>query len=176
MRFKKIHLKRTKSTNDIAIMQIKKNKISPTIITSDIQSNGRGRQGKKWISLKGNLFMSIYFQIKKDLSLNEITKANCIIIKNAIKKIINKKLLIKHPNDILINKKKICGILQETLTHNSKKFLVVGIGINITKKPVIRNYLTGSLKEYTKKKLNKSRLFDLIEKGFREKYLNVLNR
>ena len=59
--------------------------------------------------------------------------------------------------------------------ENSENFL----GITVSKKlgkAVIRNYLTGSLKEYTKKKLNKSRLFDLIEKGFREKYLNVLNR
>ena len=52
--------KKVKSTNDIAINLIKKNISAPTLITSDKQTKGRGRIGKKWISKKGNLLF-LYF-------------------------------------------------------------------------------------------------------------------
>ena len=113
--------------------------------------------------------MSIYFRVKKNLPLKKTTKINCLIVRKAINKIINKKILIKPPNDLLIDKKKICGILQETLIHNNNKYLIVGIGVNIVKNPFIRNYLTGNLKEYTQKAI-KLRLYNLIIKGFEKKY------
>ena len=65
MKFKKIQLKKTHSTNDFAIKNIKNNNIEPTVISSHTQFKGRGQYGKLWISLKGNLFMSIYFRVKK---------------------------------------------------------------------------------------------------------------
>ena len=49
--------KKVKSTNDIAIKLIKKNNTCPMLVTSEQQTNGRGRVGKKWISQKGNLFI-----------------------------------------------------------------------------------------------------------------------
>ena len=51
------------STNNVAINFIKKNKTKPTLIIANIQKKGRGTMGKKWISRKGNLFISIFFQI-----------------------------------------------------------------------------------------------------------------
>ncbi len=170
MKFKKIQLKKTHSTNDFAIKNIKNNNIEPTVISSHTQFKGRGQYGKLWISLKGNLFMSIYFRVKKNLPLKKTTKINCLIVRKAINKIIKKKILIKPPNDLLIDKKKICGILQETLIHNNNKYLIVGIGVNIVKNPFIRNYLTGNLKEYTQKKAIKLKLYNLIIKGFEKKY------
>ena len=78
--------------------KLEKNFIFPTAIRADIQVKGRGQYGKKWISLKGNLFMSVYFEIKK-FNSKKITKINCLLIKNAISKFLRKKILIKHPND-----------------------------------------------------------------------------
>ena len=68
---------------------IKSNHLKPTIIFSNIQKKGRGRYGRKWISIKGNLFLSIYFKIKNSQSLKSLTKktnvkytlGNCIIEK-----------------------------------------------------------------------------------------------
>ena len=59
----KIRLKKfkiVKSTNDTAIKLIKNNFSEPTLIVAEMQTKGRGRVGKKWISKKGNLFFSIF--------------------------------------------------------------------------------------------------------------------
>ena len=62
MNFKKFYYKKVMSTNDIAIKKIK-NGLKKGIIVSELQKKGRGQYGKKWVSLKGNLFISIFFEI-----------------------------------------------------------------------------------------------------------------
>ena len=64
MVIKKYHFKKIKSTNDQAIKMIKRG-LSKGIIITEEQTDGRGQHGNKWISLKGNLFMTIFFEINK---------------------------------------------------------------------------------------------------------------
>ena len=72
------------------------------------------------------------FNLEKiDLSINSLTKNNCILVKNVISKYYKKKISFKPPNDLLINKKKICGILQEKIEKSKKEYLIVGIGLNL---------------------------------------------
>ena len=165
MAFKKYYFKKIKSTNDQAIKMIKRSVANGVIIT-DKQTKGRGRQGKKWISLKGNLFMTIFFRISENRKLAQMTILNCKIIKNVLQNYISRKLTIKYPNDILIQGKKICGILQETIFFKFNKFLIIGIGINIVNSPKIKNYKTTFLNEYTKKEINKISVFKSISKSF----------
>ena len=61
MKIKIKKYKKVKSTNDIAIKLIKKNFSYPTLVTTEKQTNGRGRVGKKWISNKGSIFLFLYF-------------------------------------------------------------------------------------------------------------------
>ena len=63
MKIKIKNYKKVKSTNDVAMKLIKRNILEPTLITTEKQTNGRGRIGKKWISNKGNLFISIFFVV-----------------------------------------------------------------------------------------------------------------
>ena len=112
MKFNKFKYKKINSTNDTAIKKIKMGYLNG-IISSDNQKKARGQYGKKWICYKGNLFMSIFFRIKKNINLNKITKLNCEIIKKINLLKIKKKIKIKYPNDLLINNRKFCGILQE---------------------------------------------------------------
>ena len=86
MRFKKFYYKKIKSTNDKALMQIKKG-YEKGIILAEFQTKGKGQRGKKWISLKGNLFMSVFFEIKNKINLNKITKINCYIVQKLFTKI-----------------------------------------------------------------------------------------
>ena len=77
------------------------------------------------------------------------------MVKKALQKYYKKKIVFKKPNDLLINKKKISGILQETTFASGNKFLIVGIGVNLIKSPRIKNYLVTNLSELINKPVNK---------------------
>ena len=165
MKFKKFFYKKVNSTNDLAIKKIKTG-ISQGIIIADYQKKGRGQHGKKWLSFKGNLFITIFFKIKNNINIKKITILNCKIIKKTLFKYIKKTISIKPPNDLLINKKKICGILQEIKFNDKSKFIIIGIGINLIKNPEIKNYPTTNILKVTGIKVRKSDLIKNIEKNY----------
>ncbi len=162
MKFKKFFFKKVNSTNDIAIKKIKSGH-SNGIIISDYQKRGRGQYGKKWISFKGNLFLSIFFKIKKKNSIKKLTILNCHLLKKLLSKCFKQKITIKHPNDLLINNKKFCGILQETTFNDKDKFIIIGIGLNLIKNPKIKKYPTTNILEETGLKIKKLNLAKKIE-------------
>ena len=172
MKLKKYQFKKTKSTNDIAIKKIKSG-MRNGVVLADIQSRGRGKYGKKWISFEGNLHMSIFFELKNNISLSKVTSKNCGIVKQALQKYTKYKIKIKPPNDLLINKHKICGILQEMLFFDKKKFLIVGIGLNLIKSPKIKNYPTDYLNNYTSKKISKLIAFKSIKDLYKNKIFKI---
>ena len=162
MKLKKYLYKKVESTNNVALRLIKQGN-QRWIILTDQQTKGKGQRKNKWISIKGNLFLSVFFEISKKISLSKIINLNLKIIKKTIYKKINTLILIKKPNDILINKKKVCGILQETIFMKNRKYLIVGIGINVSSSPKINNYPTTFLNNYTNKKLKRLELFKEIK-------------
>jgi BirA family transcriptional regulator, biotin operon repressor / biotin---[acetyl-CoA-carboxylase] ligase len=150
MKLKKFNYKTINSTNDLAIKIIKNTNNKSGIVIAEKQKKGRGQYGKKWTSLKGNLFVSIFFQLNKvQLSLKDLTKVNCYLVKRLLSNFYKGKISIKYPNDLLIKNMKISGILQETLSRSDKKFIIVGIGVNLIKSPKIKNYLTTNLFDLT---------------------------
>jgi BirA family biotin operon repressor/biotin-[acetyl-CoA-carboxylase] ligase len=155
MKLKKFNFKTVNSTNDLAIRTIKYTKNQSGIIVAEKQKKGRGQYGKKWISYKGNLFVSIFFPINETkLSTHKLTKVNCLLVKKLISIFYKGKISIKNPNDLLINKKKISGILQEILSESGKKFIIIGIGVNLVKSPNIKNYKTTNLFDLTNVKIS----------------------
>ena len=174
MKFQKFKFKKVKSTNDTAIRIIKNSNCKYGMVISDIQTMGRGQYGKKWISCKGNLFVSFFHELKNiDLSLGQITKINCLLVKKLLTNYYKKNIIFKKPNDLLIKKKKISGILQERISFLDSKFLIVGIGINLIKSPKIKNYPTISLNKLTNKHINKRKLENKLKLVF-EKNLSKL--
>jgi BirA family biotin operon repressor/biotin-[acetyl-CoA-carboxylase] ligase len=122
------------STNDIAIKNAREGLPEGTSYLSYSQTKGRGRNNNRWNSIKGNLFLSTIFRptCKKiywhQLSLiigHSIieTLVNLGVRKNTIE--------LKWPNDVLVMKKKISGVLLESFDN----FIVGGIGLNIVKVP-----------------------------------------
>ena len=158
MRLKKYFYKKVESTNNVALRLIKQGNTRGIILT-DQQTKGKGQRKNKWISMKGNLFVSVFFEISKKISLTTIINLNLKIVKKTIHKKINSLIQIKKPNDILINKKKVCGILQEIIFKQNRKYLIVGIGINVSRSPNINNYPTTFLNNYSNKKINRFELF-----------------
>ena len=165
MSFKKFFYKKVNSTNDLAIKKIKEG-INKGIIIADYQKKGRGQQGKKWLSFKGNIFMTIFFKIKENINIKKITILNCKIIKKVLFQCIKKTITIKPPNDLLVDKKKICGILQEIKFNQKHKFIIIGIGINLIKNPIIKNYPTTNIFKETGFKVKKLNLIKKIEKNY----------
>ena len=175
MKLKKFKFKKVKSTNNTAIRIIKETNYNLGMVIAETQEKGRGQYGRKWISSKGNLFVSFFNELNKtNLSISAITKINCLLVKKLLSKFTRKKILFKKPNDLLIDKKKISGILQEVIFVKDKKFLITGIGINIIKNPNIRNYPATNLQEVTKKSISKidveNKLKQLFEKNLSKLY------
>ena len=159
MIIKSFNYKFVNSTNDIAINLIKQKNIKAGFVLAEKQKKGRGQRGNKWISYKGNLFISIFFSLEKiNLTLKQLTKANVNLIIKLISYYYKNKIKLKLPNDILINQRKICGILQETVQINDVKYLIVGIGLNLVKSPNIKDYPTTNLYELTKTKISVNKI------------------
>ena len=169
MKLKKFIFKKIKSTNDTAIRLIKEGE-GTGIISAETQTKGKGQRGNKWISKKGNLFMTIFFNISNKISLKKLTSINLSILNKIITNQIKIKTEVKLPNDIMIYKKKVCGILQEIIFKNNVKYLIVGVGINIISSPDIKNYPTTYLNKYSKQKINKIKLINEIKLIFEKKY------
>ena len=169
MKFKVFRFKKVKSTNNTALRLIKRSKFNFGMIISELQSNGRGQYGRKWISLKGNLFVSFFFTLKNiRFSLKKLTIINCLLVKQLISKYYNRNIVYKKPNDLMINKRKICGILQETINKFDNKFLIVGIGINLIKNPVLDKYPSICLKDLINKNVSKNKIENELKKIFEE--------
>ena len=170
MKFKILKFKKVKSTNDTALRIIKKTNIKNGMIIADSQDKGRGQYGKKWISYKGNLFVSFFYCLQNiDLSIKQLTTLNCLLVKKLISIYYKKKITYKKPNDLLIKKKKISGILQETVDKLGVKYLIVGIGVNLTKSPNIKGYPTTNLNFLINKKLSKKNLENNLKIIFENK-------
>ena len=172
MKLKQFNFKKVKSTNQTAIRLIKSSKNEFGLIVSEAQSKGKGQYGRKWISYKGNIFLSFFYKLENiNLSPSSLTKINCFLVKNVISKYYKKKITFKLPNDLLINKKKICGILQEKIEKSKKQYLIVGIGFNLIKSPNIPNYSTTNLLKITNQKINKKKFVKELKITF-EKFLS----
>ena len=175
MKFEIFNFKKVTSTNDVAINFIKEKKISGCICAEE-QSNGRGRHGKKWISVNGNIFTSLFFPLKKNYpKFSEFSIINPILISDIIKFFCNKKSInLKFPNDIMIDNKKICGLLQELITLNNKQFLIIGIGINLISSPDLQNdYKTTNILLETNKKVDKKEMINLIVSSYEDFFKNI---
>ena len=173
MKLKLIKFNCVESTNDEAIRIIRSKKNYQGIVTSNFQTKGRGTMGKKWVSYKGNLFVSIFFELKKNMpDFKEFSLINPIIIKNILKQYSSHVIKIKRPNDLLIKNKKVCGILQELIKFEKKIFLIIGIGINTVYSPKNKLFKSISLQEISYKTVNNIDILLNLKKKYESVFLN----
>ena len=134
---KEIFYKEIDSTQKEIWRRIENKKIEDgTIIIADIQDSAIGTHGRVWYTdEENNIAFSIYLKPNCKVSkLNGITIEIAQILVNIFKDKYNIKLEIKEPNDLVVNNKKIGGILTETkLNGETAKYMVIGIGINTNK-------------------------------------------
>lgn len=108
-----------------------------TLVISESQTKGKGRLSRSWVSPKHK---GIYFSILLKPSIlpvhvPKITLLSAVSVVSAIRKLTKLPALIRWPNDVLINKNKVCGILTEMNAESDRvNFLILGIGINVNTK------------------------------------------
>jgi len=135
------------STNRIAKDYAGRNASEGTIIIADMQTSGRGRLDRTWISPPGcNLYCScIFYPDLNPLSAARITMIASLALLKAITSVCTVDAFIKWPNDIYIQNKKVCGILSEFSTVGDRiAYVVVGIGINVNFDPDVYPEITVS--------------------------------
>jgi BirA family biotin operon repressor/biotin-[acetyl-CoA-carboxylase] ligase len=130
-----IYKEEMESTQDLAKELVKKDICkNGTIVITDNQTKGRGTKGRSWIASKDkNITMTIILNENLEITkLEGITLRIAESIRDAIKELYNYTLTIKVPNDLLLNEKKICGILTETsITSNKVNYVLIGIGFDV---------------------------------------------
>jgi len=134
-----IHKEITGSTN-LDIKELAMNGADEgTVVYADMQTAGRGRRGRDWVSEKGD---SLLFSLllRPDIApdkASQITLLMALAVTKVLRERYGLESGIKWPNDIVINSKKICGILTELYPDlDGKFFIIVGCGINVAQKEI----------------------------------------
>jgi BirA family biotin operon repressor/biotin-[acetyl-CoA-carboxylase] ligase len=143
---------------------------TPALISAEFQSEGRGRFDRTWLSDKGeNLTFTVVFDMNLDnKNLFAVNFFISLVIHSVLKNILpEKNIVLKWPNDVLVENKKVCGVLSEIENLSEKnKRLIAGIGINVNQSDFrsIPGNNAASLKMFTGKNLDRHILLYHIAK------------
>jgi BirA family biotin operon repressor/biotin-[acetyl-CoA-carboxylase] ligase len=126
-----IYYPRLNSTNDIAKRWARQGAEEGTVIVAEEQTAGRGRMKRTWLSPKGSIALSIILRPQLAYISSLIMVASLAVV-HGIEQVTGLKSQIKWPNDVLVNNKKMCGILIESdLRGSAVDYAIIGIGINV---------------------------------------------
>lgn len=177
MSFNIIKFDEIDSTNDY-LKRTYLNYGEKTVIVANYQTSGRGRMNRIWIDSKNNnLSFSILLYPKTNEPHSTIALMACASVFEVLSEILPN-VVIKWPNDILINHKKVCGILVESIYEgNSIRCIIIGIGINVNTSffPTELKDKATSLWLETKQRFDKDKLLDEILKSVEFFYHMFLN-
>ena len=121
------------STNQTARELIDKGAEEGTVVVAVWQSAGRGRNGHQWHSPKGGLYFSVVFYPKEGRRVTDISLLAGTAVAQGLKAVLPKSadISVKWPNDVLINWKKVAGVLCEATRNNHNPAVIVGVGVNV---------------------------------------------
>ena len=171
-----LHFDSITSTNNYAKQIINKTP-EGTVIVADVQTSGRGRKQRGWYSPKGGLWFSIILfpKIAPQKGMM-VTMVSSLAVAQGIKEITGIDTVIKWPNDLLIDGRKVCGILTDIdATMDKINYSVVGIGININNKlnkDIVKNATT--LKQKTGTNISRVKLLTSILKYLDNNYHRLI--
>ncbi|WP_407375436.1 biotin--[acetyl-CoA-carboxylase] ligase [Methanobrevibacter sp.] len=160
--------KEVSSTNTVAKFLSQHDVKNGAVVISEKQTDAKGRSGKAWASPLGGVWLSVILHPEVDHSkLPMITLAAGVAVAKALEKIGVENPEIKWPNDIMINGKKVCGILTEAVAKfNTIENIILGIGIDanleVTDFPEELQEGTTTLKEYFGKEIDENLLIKIL--------------
>ena len=119
------------STNDEARRTIMSGFTGSNLIIANTQSSGRGRRGRKWVSPAGGIYMSLTLPLHESLTQPQaLSLVSAISVKQSLESWSQVPIKLKWPNDLLVEGKKLAGILLELQTSEPMDHIVFGVGIN----------------------------------------------
>jgi len=170
------------STNDMAKELAIKGAKEGTMVIAETQSRGRGRLGRKWVSPEGGIWFSVILRPKVDPEdALKLTLMAAAVVAKVISDMFKLEAEVKWPNDVIINGKKVCGILTEMSTKGGLvDFVVIGVGINanidLDSFPKhLRKFLT-SLKEELRENIDRKRFLCALLEKFEQCYKRACMR
>ncbi len=139
---------------------------SGTVLMADRQTAGRGRLGRTWTSSGGGLYFSVLFRDVPDLGkFIPFTALSALAVVRVLSSYLPGGIAVKWPNDVYVNRRKICGILPESRVQGETVNAVVGIGINLNNAvaalPDLRHPAI-SLKELTGSDVNRDEFLESL--------------
>jgi len=121
------------STNDLCHFLAREGEPEGTVVFARSQTHGRGRHAKGWVSPQGGLYFS--FILRPDIEAERASRITLMTgwaMARALQELGVSGVSIKWPNDVLVEERKVCGILTEmNLTGGKVDYVVVGVGLNV---------------------------------------------
>ena len=172
--------KETGSTNNDAKRMAEEGAPHGTMIVADMQTGGRGRRGREWKSAPGeSIAMTLLLRpeiLPENASM--LTLVGAMALTDAIDSLTTSSCRIKWPNDIVLNEKKLCGILTEMSTEvDYIQYVVIGIGVNAnqTEFPEEIREIATSIYLEEGKKINRAAIVAKYLEEF-EKYYDIFQK
>jgi len=178
-----IYLPEVYSTNSYATELLKKvNVVEGTVIHAANQTKGKGQRGNSWsVEAASNLTASVvlkpnFLELKNQFYLYQITALACYDVMAELLGNSQYDIKIKWPNDILVDGKKIAGILIENvITHSLLNYSVIGVGINVNQTEFYELINAISLKTLKGETFNVKSVLKLLCKHLENYYLKLKN-
>lgn len=169
-----VYFDKTDSTNTQAKILAEAGAPHGTLVVADQQVGGKGRRGRSWVSPAGvSISMSILLRPEiPSASASMLTLVMALAAAEGIRKSTGLEAVIKWPNDLVVNKKKICGILTEMSTELTEiQYVIPGIGINVNQTEIPEELRATGTSLYLEagRKFNRSRIIAATMESF-EKY------
>ena len=161
------------STMDIARELARKQCPHFTVVIAGRQKKGRGRLKRNWLSSEGGLYFTIVVRPKIPPVLSSrVNFAASMILAKTLRNMFNINAMVKWPNDVLVDGKKISGILSEMEAEIDRvSFISIGIGINVNNDPTLHEPMATSLKKVLGKEIPRKEVL----KAFLDHFEDALN-
>lgn len=170
-----IYLEETDSTNEQAKRLAEEGAVHGTLVIAEQQNNGKGRRGRSWSSPHGtDIFMSLVLKPElKPECASMVTLVAALSVCQAVEAVTGLKPMIKWPNDLVLNKRKVTGILTEMSADPGRiQYIVLGIGINVNRLefPIELKDMATSLRLEAGRQISREELTEAFLKYFEDDF------
>ncbi|MCD4722447.1 MAG: biotin--[acetyl-CoA-carboxylase] ligase [Desulfobacula sp.] len=165
------HFQELESTMDKAKFLAKNNVSHLSVVIAENQTTGRGRLNRKWFSSKGGLWFTLILKPNTPPPLSYIYNfAASLSLSKSLKRLFDVNVSVKWPNDLLLNGKKLVGLLSEMETRGDMvEFINIGIGINVNNQPQKYEPKAISLKDVLNKTVSRRLILETFLDDFKNR-------